>query len=108
MALRDESCIPCRDGGTTLSHDELVVLREELPAWEVQDGHHLHKKLVFPNFTTALAWINAAAAICEAQGHHADFGLGWGYVTVDIYTHKVDGLTRSDAVLAAKLDTIAQ
>lgn len=106
MALRDENCVPCRDGGATLTQEELLALREELPGWEIKDGHQLHKRLTFEDFASALLWLNCAATICEEEGHHADFGLGWGYVTVDIWTHKAGGLTRSDAVLAAKLDPI--
>ena len=106
MALRDETCIPCRDGGPTLSPEDLSLLRVELPGWEVVDQHHLHKRLSFPDFATALGWLTCAGAICEQQGHHADFRVGWGYVEIDIHTHKVNGLTRADAVLAAKLDAM--
>lgn len=106
MALQDEVCTPCRDGGPTLEASELAQLQAELPGWEVIESHHLHKRLSFSDFITAVDWLNSAAAICEDQGHHGDFRLGWGYVEIDIHTHKINGLTRSDAVLAAKLDSI--
>jgi 4a-hydroxytetrahydrobiopterin dehydratase len=106
MPLSDDLCVPCRDGGPTLGEDELAALLPELPGWQVVDHHHLLKSLAFGNFASALAWVNRAGAVCEANGHHADFKLGWGYVEVTIYTHKADGLTRADAVLAAKLDAI--
>lgn len=106
MALRDETCIPCRDGGATLKGDELVELQKELVDWRVVDDHHLHKRLEFADFTTALAWLNRAGAICEEQGHHADFRVGWGYLEIEIHTHKAGGLTRADAVLAAKFDAL--
>lgn len=104
MTLAKEACIPCQDGAPTLTASELAALRPELPGWEVIDGHHLHKAWSFADFQQALAWVNRAGAICEAEGHHADFSLGWGRAEAVIYTHKVDGLTRADAVLAAKLD----
>lgn len=107
MALRDETCVPCRDGGPTLGADELAALQAELPGWQVVEGHHLQRRLSFPDFNTALGWLNRAGAICEAQGHHGDFRLGWGYVEIEIYTHKANGLTRSDAVLAAKFDALS-
>ncbi len=106
MPLSDDLCVPCRDGGPTLSEDELAALLPELPGWQVVDHHHFLKALAFGDFASALAWVNRAGAVCEANGHHADFKLGWGYVEVTIYTHKSDGLTRADAVLAAKLDAI--
>jgi 4a-hydroxytetrahydrobiopterin dehydratase len=106
MALRDETCIPCRDGGPTLNDADLVELTDELPGWQVIDGHHLQRRLEFPNFSSALDWLNRAGAICEEQGHHADFRVGWGYVEIEIFTHKANGLTRADAVLAAKFDDL--
>lgn len=107
MALRDETCIPCRDGGPTLEAGELAALQAELPSWQVIDGHHLHRRLDFGDFMGALRWLNQAGEICEQQGHHGDFRVGWGYVEIDIHTHKANGLTRADAVLAAKFDAIA-
>lgn len=106
MALRDEACVPCKDGGPTLDPDELSELKRELTEWEVVDGHHLHKRLSFPDFRKALDCVNNAGSICEEQNHHADFGLGWGYVDIEIYTHKAIALTRADAVFAAKFDAI--
>lgn len=106
MALRDETCVPCRDGGPTLEAGELAALQEELPNWQVIDGHHLHRRLDFGDFMDAVSWFNQAGAICEQQGHHGDFRVGWGYVEIDIHTHKANGLTRADAVLAAKFDAI--
>lgn len=107
MALHDETCVPCHAGGSSLTGEELALLKSELPAWDVIDDHHLHRRLAFADFASALAWLNQAGVICEEQGHHADFRLGWGYVEIEIHTHSVDGLTRADAVLAAKFDVIA-
>jgi 4a-hydroxytetrahydrobiopterin dehydratase len=45
--------------------------------------------------------------LAESQGHHPDILLAWGRVKLDIWTHKVDGLTESDFVLAAKADRLA-
>jgi 4a-hydroxytetrahydrobiopterin dehydratase len=104
MTLSQETCIPCRDGAPTLSQAELDELMLELPGWQVVDGHHLLKSWPFPDFQQALEWVNRAGAICEAEGHHAEFTLGWGHAEALIYTHKVDGLTRADAVLAARFD----
>ena len=74
--------------------------------WNVVDGHHLERTWSFPDFVSALEFTNSAAAICEEQGHHADFELGWGRVMARIWTDKIDGLTESDFVLAAKFDEI--
>ena len=74
--------------------------------WEVVDGHHLERIWSFEDFQAALDFVNAAGAVCEEQFHHADFDFGWGRARVTIWTHKIDGLTESDFVLAAKLDQL--
>ncbi len=106
MGLANEACLPCREGAPTLTEQEISKLLEELPGWEVVDHHHLRKSWHFTDFRSALDWVNRAGAICESQGHHAEFGLGWGHAEALIYTHKVDGLTRADAVLAARFEAM--
>ena len=74
--------------------------------WQVVEEHHLEKEFRFRNFAEALAFTNKIGAIAEEQGHHPDIDLAWGKVCVTIWTHKIDGLTRSDFVLAAKIDRL--
>ncbi len=68
------------------------------------DEHHLAKSFLFPDFKTALAFVNRVGEVAEQEGHHPDLALSWGRVDVRIYTHKIDGLTESDFILAAKID----
>src|SRR5690606_30594749 len=80
---------------------------EQLPEWEVVFDHHLQRDFTFKDFVTALDFVNRAAAIAEEQGHHPEITLGWGHALVRLWTHKIDGLTESDFVLAAKFDALA-
>lgn len=104
--LSDRSCVPCRGGVPPLSEEERAPLLESLGpnGWQVIDGHHLEKKYEFPDFVSALAFVNRIGEIAEQEGHHPDLTLGWGRVGVTTWTHKIDGLTESDFVLAAKID----
>ena len=68
------------------------------------DEHHLTRTFDFPDFVMALAFVNRLGGLAEEQGHHPDLLLRWGSVRVDIWSHKVDGLTESDFVLAAKVE----
>ena len=72
--------------------------------WRLVEEHHLEKQYKFKNFAQALDFTNAVGAIAEEQGHHPDIYLAWGKVGLKIWTHKIDGLTESDFVLAAKAD----
>ena len=105
--LAAKRCVPCDGGVPPLDDDEHTGLLVQLAdGWSVIDGHHLLREWSFPDFVSALEFTNSAGAICEEQGHHADFEVGWGRVKAMIWTHKIDGLTESDFVLAAKFDRI--
>jgi len=105
--LATEKCVPCRGGVPAIKGGELRALAEELGGgWSVVDEHHLEKELTFPDFASALAFTNRVGALAEEEGHHPDIHLAWGKVRITIWTHKVDGLTRSDFILAAKIDRL--
>lgn len=105
--LADEKCVPCRGGVPPLKGAELAEVARELGSgWNVVDEHHIEKEFRFPDFAQALSFTNAVGAIAEREGHHPDIFLAWGKVGVKIWTHKIDGLSRSDFILAAKIDQI--
>jgi 4a-hydroxytetrahydrobiopterin dehydratase len=102
--LAQKHCVPCRGGVPPLQGELLQKLSAQLPGWQVVNEHHITKTFTFPDFQTALAFVNRAGAVAEAEGHHPDMLLAWGRVEVKTYTHKIDGLTESDFVLAARID----
>ena len=108
MDLASKDCVPCRGGVPALSGDQLRELHEQLDeGWEVVHEHHLEKEFGFEDFAEALAYVNRVGAMAEEQGHHPDIHLAWGKVRVEVWTHKIDGLTESDFVFAAKADGLA-
>jgi 4a-hydroxytetrahydrobiopterin dehydratase len=108
MSLAEKQCVPCRGGTPPLRGAELESLRSQVTAWQVVNEHHLTKTFAFPDFQKALDFVNRVGAIAEREGHHPDLHLAWGKVGVEIWTHKIDGLTESDFVLAAKIDRAYQ
>jgi 4a-hydroxytetrahydrobiopterin dehydratase len=103
--LATKECVPCKGGVPPLAGKELDDLSRQLGGdWQVVDGHHLEKEYRFPNFVDALAFVNRVGALAEEQGHHPDIYLTWGKVKLALWTHKIDGLTESDFVFAAKAD----
>jgi len=105
--LSSRHCVPCRGGVPPLQGRELETLLERLNGdWKVIDGHHLWKRFDFPDFVTALAFVNRVGEEAEREGHHPDLHLAWGRVDVEIWTHKIDGLTESDFILAARIDLL--
>lgn len=106
-SLAAEKCVPCRGGVPPLQGEDLRALERELGGgWRTVGDHHLEKEFSFRDFAEALAFTNRVGAVAEEEGHHPDMHLAWGKVRVEIWTHKIDGLTRSDFVLAAKIDRL--
>jgi 4a-hydroxytetrahydrobiopterin dehydratase len=105
MGLADNKCIPCRGGVPPLPLDRTQALLKELGrGWALNPQGHLERLYTFKDFAQALAFVNKVGAVAEAEGHHPDFYLSWGKCKVEIWTHKINGLTESDFFLAAKAD----
>ncbi|MEZ5064662.1 MAG: 4a-hydroxytetrahydrobiopterin dehydratase [bacterium] len=102
--LARKTCVPCRGGVPALSAEQIAEYLPQVPRWKVVENHHLVREFEFPDFARALAATNRVGRIAEEQGHHPDLFLAWGRLGVKIWTHKIDGLTESDFILAAKID----
>lgn len=108
MNLADQQCIPCRGDVPPLSRDRADELLAELgDDWRLDDAGHLTRPFKFKNFVDALAFANRVGVIAEQQAHHPDLYVAWGQCRVEIWTHKIDGLTDSDFFLAAKVSRAA-
>src|SRR2546422_11745440 len=104
--LAERQCVPCRGGVPPLKGDEIETLLSQLSAWQVVNEHHLRREYKFRDFGETLEFVNRVGELAEAQGHHPDICFGWGKAEITIWTHKIDGLTESDFVLAAKIDKL--
>lgn len=102
--LAERTCVPCKGGVPPLTPEQIRPLLTQLDGWRVVDSHHLEKRYDLADFAQALELVNRIGAIAEEQGHHPDLYLAWGRVEVRIWTHKINGLTESDFILASKCD----
>ncbi|MBW8057319.1 MAG: 4a-hydroxytetrahydrobiopterin dehydratase [candidate division NC10 bacterium] len=102
--LARKSCVPCKGGTPPLTGAEIAPLITQVEGWEVVEEHHLCKTFRFKDFSASLDFVNRVGAIAEQEGHHPDICFGWGKATVEIWTHKINGLTESDFILAAKVN----
>ena len=108
MALAEMKCVPCQGGIPPLPRPQAERLLKETPGWKLDGaGQKISRKFTFPDFVKSLAFVNKVGALAEEQGHHPDIYLAWGKAQVKIWTHKIDGLTESDFILAAKVDKAA-
>ena len=103
-ALTSKHCVPCEGGVPALTSEEIAPLLAQIDGWAVDGVKKLSKTYRFPDFVQALAFVNRAGAVAEAEGHHPDLLLTWGKVGVELTTHAIGGLSENDFILAAKLD----
>lgn len=104
--LAEKNCVSCRGGVPALQGEELAALARQLPEWQVVDEHHIRRSFKFRDFRAALNFVNRVGELAEQQGHHPDLFLAWGRVDITTWTHKINGLTESDFILAAKIDRL--
>jgi 4a-hydroxytetrahydrobiopterin dehydratase len=104
--LAAKRCVPCAKGTPPLGGAELRRLFEQLEGWSLADEQRLEKEYRFPDFRTALAFVNRVGEVAEAEGHHPDFFLTWGRVKITLWTHSIGGLSENDFILAAKADSV--
>jgi len=108
LALVEKSCTPCRGGIPPLTAEQAAGYRAQAPDWKLLDqAKRIERIYRFRNFREAFAFVERAAALAEAEGHHPEINFGWGYATISLYTKKINGLHENDFIMAAKLDRIA-
>jgi 4a-hydroxytetrahydrobiopterin dehydratase len=105
--LTKKNCRPCNSNESPLKGEALAKMRNELgDNWKVIEEHHLEKEYSFKDFKEALDFTNRVGEIAEQEGHHPDILLSWGKVKLQLWTHKIGGLSENDFIFAAKADAV--
>lgn len=106
--LAENKCIPCSIGTLPLETKDIEEYMVQLDdEWKVIHNHHIERQFKFKNFKEALEYTNKIGELAEKEGHHPDIYLSWGRVKLTLFTHKIDGLSISDFVFAAKVDELS-
>ena len=96
-------CRPCEGGMPPLEQKFIDEYLESIPLWR-QEGIEIKRDFTFPDFKTALSFVDEIGELAEQEGHHPDITLSWGKVGVSLSTHAIEGLSENDFILAAKVD----
>jgi 4a-hydroxytetrahydrobiopterin dehydratase len=104
MELADKKCSDAGSVPPLKASRAKVLLKELGQGWTLNGRRHLERHYTFKDFAQALAFANKVGAVAEAEGHHPDLYLAWGKCKIEIWSHKIKGLTESDFVLAAKTE----
>lgn len=108
MNLTTKKCTPCQGGVPPMSCDIAESYLNEAPGWELLDNAtRLKRTFKFDNFEDAMRLAQRIGELCEAEGHHPDLKIGWGYCRVEFQTHKINGLHENDFIMAAKVNQLA-
>ncbi len=102
MELADRKCSD-RGSVAPLKALRAKELLKQL-GWKLNGRRHLVRLYTFKDFAQSLAFANKVGAVAEAEGHHPDLYLAWGKCKIEIWSHKIKGLTESDFILAAKAE----
>jgi 4a-hydroxytetrahydrobiopterin dehydratase len=106
-SLSSKTCTPCTKSTSPLIGKPLLQLHKQLGSyWQLIDEHHIEREYRFPNFKEALAFVNRVGSLAESEGHHPDITLSWGRVKIQLCTHKINGLSENDFILASKCDAL--
>src|SRR5690242_10576425 len=106
MDWTQKKCAPCEGGTPKMTRARASELLRTLDGWDLQ-GERLHRHFKFKNFERAMRFVNALAALAEAEGHHPDFSVhDWNQVDVTTWTHSIGGLSENDFILAGKIDAL--
>ena len=108
--LLNKKCVPCEGGVIPFDISEIHKYQKKVDDWNIIKNEKniflLEKNFKFENFINSQKFINHVGKISEEEGHHPDLVLRWGFVQIQVWTHKIDGLTESDFILAAKADAL--
>ena len=101
-------CVPCEGGVPELSSEEAAAQNQQLQGWTVLNGpDRISKSWTAKSFVAAIQFFQQVAELAESEAHHPDLHLvGYRNVTIDIWTHAIDGLSLNDFILAAKIDQL--
>ncbi len=109
MDFASKRCVPCEGGVPRKTPIEVDEALRSLDGWDPRDEKtRIHKHYRFKDFAEAMRFVNALAAVAEAEGHHPDFSVHWNAVDVTLWTHAIGGLSENDFIVAAKLDRLPE
>ena len=108
--LLKKKCLPCEGGVIPFDISEIHKYQKKVDGWEIikndKNIFFLVKNFKFKNFVESQNFVNQVGQVSEKEGHHPDIKFGWGYATISITTHAIEGLSENDFILAAKIDQI--
>ena len=103
--LAERHCRACAGHVRPLINDQIEALKSKLTLdWEVLNSRRLRHVFKFDDFMEAMIFVNDIAAVAEDEGHHPDIYIYYRTVVIELTTHKIEGLSDNDFILARKIE----
>ena len=88
--------------------DTIAAQLAELKAWERdEESGGIVRRLEFPQFADAIAFVNRVARIADEHDHHPDIDIRYRRLKVVLVSHDVGGLSDRDFRMAKLIDGLA-
>ena len=76
---------------------------QNLEGWELFE-EEIAKTFEFSDFKESMEFVNKVASLAEELSHHPDIKIKWNKVTLNLSTHRENGLTEKDFGLAEQIN----
>ena len=106
MKLTEQKSKPILKGARPLSQAEVNALMREIPQWSLSE-RSIGREFRLTDFREAMEFVNQVAAIANDEDHHPDLFISYNKVRATLSTHKIQGLSMNDFIVAAKIDDSA-
>jgi len=107
MNLSNKKCTPCEGDVPPLSAGQVKEYKKYIKDdWAVSEDNKLSKEYLFVNYRHTMDFVNNVAKLAEKEGHHPVMHIFYSRVTIELWTHAINGLSENDFILAAKIDKL--
>ncbi len=107
-ALTRQKCVPCEGGVAAYSPEDAQSQLKAIPHWYLtHEGKRIRRDWTVENFLAGMELFRQVAELAEQDNHHPDLHIqGYRNVWIELWTHAIDGLSKNDFILAAKIDQL--
>ena len=107
MKLPEQMAKPVAKGTVPLAQKEAEELVRDIPLWSL-GIRAIEREFHLKDFREAMEFVNQVAELANEQDHHPDIFISYSKVRLTLSTHKINGLSLNDFIVAAKIDRLAE
>ena len=88
-----------------LTENEIREALNGLPGW-ARSGKAIERVFKFPDFASAMVFVNRVAEAAEEADHHPDISIHYNQVILSLWSHDSGGVSKRDLKMAATINLI--